>query len=155
MPAVGSLDPAVYDAVFLCGGHGTMWDFRESTTLARMVENIDRRGGVVSALCHGPAGLLTANRADGRPLVLGRRVTGFSNAEEDAVDLTEAMPYLLEDEIRRLGGHYVSAPNFESHAVRDGRLVTGQNPASARLTAELTLAALEDLSAQVEGALVR
>lgn len=154
MQAVRRLDPASYDAVFLCGGHGTMWDFRESTALAQMIETIDRAGGVVAAVCHGPAGLLTATRDDGRPLVDGRRVTGFSNAEEDAVNLTDAMPYLLEDELRRLGGNYVSAPNFKPHAIRDGRLVTGQNPASAGPTAELTIAALADLAEPSERARV-
>lgn len=154
MQAIGRLDAARYDAVFLCGGHGTMWDFRESTALAQMIETIDRAGGVVAAVCHGPAGLLAATRGDGRPLVAGRRVTGFSNAEEDAVDLTDAMPYLLEEELRSLGGNYLSVPNFEPHAIRDGRLVTGQNPASAGPTAELTIAALADLAEPSERAQV-
>ncbi len=149
-PPLARLDAADYDALFLCGGHGTMWDFRESAALTRLVEAVDRDGGVVAAVCHGPAGLLPAIRADGRSFVEGRRVTGFSNAEEDAVALTEVMPYLLEDELRRLGGSYTSAAIFEPHAVRDGRLVTGQNPASAGATAALTMEALADLAASAD-----
>ncbi len=144
MPAIAELVPANYDAVFLCGGHGTMWDFRDSMELVRMVEIIDRAGGIVSAICHGSAGLLDVRAADGAPLVAGRRVTGFSNAEEDAVGLTDEMPYLLEDDLVAAGGIYSAAPAFEPHAVRDDRLITGQNPKSAGPAALLVVEALAE-----------
>ena len=142
MPAVETLDAAAYDAVFLCGGHGTMWDFRESPAIRRLVETIDRRGALISAVCHGPAGLLSALGQDGRPLVEGRRVTGFTNAEEAAVDLTDAVPYLLETALRRLGARFEAGANFQPKVVRDGNLITGQNPASAGPMADLVTAVL-------------
>jgi putative intracellular protease/amidase len=120
-----------YDAVFLTGGHGTMWDFRESEALRAVVERAWQRGATVAAVCHGPAGLLAAVDETGAPIVRGRRVTGFTNAEEDAVQLTQSLPYLLETELDRLGGHFESAANFQPNVIVDGRLITGQNPASA------------------------
>jgi putative intracellular protease/amidase len=142
MPALASIVAERFDAVFLCGGHGTMWDFRESAALGAAVTAIDARGGVVAALCHGPAGLLSARRADGRSILEGRRATGFTDAEEAAVGLTDAVPYLLETEMRRLGARFEVAANFQPHAIRDGAFVTGQNPASAEATARFTLEAL-------------
>jgi putative intracellular protease/amidase len=144
MPAVATLDPGRFDAVFLCGGHGTMWDFRESADIRRMVENLDRRGAVVAAVCHGPAGLLAATRPDGSSILAGRRVTGFKDAEEDAVELTASVPYLLETEMKRLDARFEAAANFQPFALRDGNLITGQNPASAAPIAELVIAALSE-----------
>ncbi|WP_413204968.1 type 1 glutamine amidotransferase domain-containing protein [Rhodospirillum sp. A1_3_36] len=136
------LEAADWDAVFLPGGHGTMWDLPESTTLADLLGQAWAEGRVVAAVCHGPAGLVTARDEAGESLVKGRRVTGFSNGEEAAVGLTGQVPFLLEDRLRALGGRYESAPDFQPHALADGRLVTGQNPASSGETARLTLAAL-------------
>lgn len=144
MPAVAALDPSRFNAVFLCGGHGTMWDFCESAGIRRVVENLDRRGAVVAAVCHGPAGLLTATRPDGSSILAGRRATGFTNAEEDAVQLTASMPYLLETVMKRLGARFEATANFQPFAVRDGNLITGQNPASAAPIAELVVAALRE-----------
>lgn len=142
MPPLDEVADRGFDVVFLRGGHGTMWDFRGSDTLRGLVEAQDRRGAVVAALCHGPAGLLDARRADGTHILAGRAATGFTNAEEDTVDLTAAMPYLLETEMRGQDARFTSADPFEPHAVRAGNLVTGQNPASAAMTADAVLAAL-------------
>ena len=131
-----------YDAIFFAGGHGTMWDFPTSDAVRRSAESIYADGGVVAAVCHGPAALVELRDADGAPLVRGKRVTGFTNAEEDAVELTDAMPFLLETRLRELGGTFIGANTFEANVITDGRLVTGQNPASARGTAEAVVAAV-------------
>jgi putative intracellular protease/amidase len=136
---LGTLDPADFDAIFFVGGHGTMWDFPDDAAVRTTAETIHAGGGVVAAVCHGPAALVSLRDAEGRPLVAGRRVTGFTNAEEDAVELTEAMPFLLETRLRDLGAIFTGAENFQANVVVDGRLVTGQNPASARGTAEATV----------------
>jgi putative intracellular protease/amidase len=141
MPALAALGAEIFDAVFFCGGHGTMWDFG-TAAVRQAVERHAHAGAVVAALCHGPAALIDARSADGRPLVAGRRITGFTEREEDAVELTAAVPFLLETELRRLGARFENAANFRAHAVRDGNLVTGQNPASAEGTAQFVLEAL-------------
>ncbi len=122
---------ADYDAIFYAGGHGTMWDFADNAELARLAGEIYHSGGVVAAVCHGPAGLLNVKLPDGSLLVAGRKVTGFSNEEEEAAQLTDVVPFLLADELIKRGGKYSCAARFEEHLVVDGRLVTGQNPASA------------------------
>jgi putative intracellular protease/amidase len=130
-----------YDIVFLPGGHGTMWDLPQSETLARLVATTLERDAVVAAVCHGPAGLVGARFADGKPVVAGRRVAGFANSEERAVGLAEVVPFLLESRLRELGGRYESGPDFQPFAIADGKLVTGQNPASSTKAAELAIAA--------------
>lgn len=142
--ALSQVDPAEYAGVFLPGGHGTMWDFRQSPVLAGLIGRIWDRGGVVGAVCHGPAGLIEAASSDGTPIVQGRRVNAFTDAEERAVGLAETVPFLLETELRAKGALFEGSANFQPHAVRDGRLVTGQNPASAPGVAELMVAALQD-----------
>lgn len=131
-----------YDAVFLPGGHGTMWDLPESDDLAATVSGFLAAGKVVAAVCHGPAGLVSARDAAGEPVVKGKRVAAFTNSEEKAVGLEEAVPFLLETRLRELGAKVETAPDFEPFALRDGTLVTGQNPASATETARLVLEAL-------------
>lgn len=133
-----------YDAVFLPGGHGTMWDMPGNTALAALLSRAWTDGKVVAAVCHGPAGLVGAKDGDGRPIVSGRRVSAFSNAEEAAMGLSKTVPFLLESRLRELGARYESGPNFEPHAVRDGRLVTGQNPASSEEVARLVLEAVKN-----------
>ena len=134
-----------YAAVFLPGGHGTMWDMSQTPAVGRIVGQVFAQGGIVGAVCHGPAGLLAARLADGTPIVAGRRVGGFTDAEERAVGLDTVVPYLLETRLRALGGIFEGNPaNFGPHALRDGRLVTGQNPASSGGVADLMLAALAD-----------
>lgn len=143
-PGLEGLDPAPFDALFLPGGHGTMWDLPDNPALARLVETLSATGRIVAAVCHGPAGLVSARRADGRPLVEGRRVAAFTNAEEAAVGLTDAVPFLLEDRLKALGARYQSVPAFQPFAVRDGALITGQNPMSSALVAQALLAALAE-----------
>lgn len=139
---VPAIDISEYDAVFLPGGHGTMWDLPESAELAGLLGKAWADGKVVAAVCHGPAGLVNVKDETGAPLVSGRRVTGFSDSEERAAGLVEAVPFLLETRLRELGGRYENVADFQPFAIADGRLVTGQNPASSALTARLTLEAL-------------
>lgn len=143
-PAFTTLDAAGFDALFLPGGHGTMFDYPVSEALAALVERMDRDGRVVAAVCHGPAGLVAARKPDGSPFVAGRRVAAFTDSEERAVGLDKAVPFLLETRLKELGARHEAAPDFQPHALRDGRLVTGQNPASAVLVAELVLSALNE-----------
>lgn len=140
--ALSAIDISEYDAVFLPGGHGTMWDLPESAELAALIGRAWAQGKVVAAVCHGPAGLVNVRDETGAPLVSGRRVTAFSDSEERAAGLDEAVPFLLESRLRELGGRYESIADFQPFAITDGRLVTGQNPASSALTAKLMLEAL-------------
>ncbi|AMV36506.1 type 1 glutamine amidotransferase domain-containing protein [Planctomyces sp. SH-PL62] len=129
---LAEVDPAKYDAIFLAGGHGAMFDFPDSTDLQQLVADFWEAGKVVSAVCHGPAGLLNVKVA-GTPLLAGKKVTGFSWNEEAKVQRQDAVPYNLEDELQNRGAEYSQAWfAFGSHLVEDGRLITGQNPASAR-----------------------
>lgn len=139
---LSAIDISEYDAVFLPGGHGTMWDLPESAKLATLVGKGWAQGKIVAAVCHGPAGLVNVKDETGAPLVSDRRVTGFSDSEERAAGLDEAVPFLLETRLRELGGRYESVADFQTFAIADGRLVTGQNPASSALTAKLILEAL-------------
>jgi putative intracellular protease/amidase len=139
---LSELDAAEFDAVFFPGGHGTMWDLPVDASVRAAVEAAEAAGKVIAAVCHGPAGLVTALRPDGQPLVAGRRVTAFTNAEEDAVGLSDVVPFLLETRLRELGGVFHAGPDWQPHAVRDGRLITGQNPASSAAVADHVLQAL-------------
>lgn len=141
---IDGLRAAGYDAIFMPGGHGTMWDLPESTTLARLLSDAWGEGKVVAAVCHGPAGLVGAKDEKGLPLVSGRRVAAFTNTEEVAAGMDRTVPFALETRIRALGARYESGPDFQPFAVRDGRLVTGQNPASSGKVAELVLQALRE-----------
>ncbi|MFF2201214.1 type 1 glutamine amidotransferase domain-containing protein [Streptomyces sp. NPDC058145] len=136
------VDPSAYDAVFFAGGHGTMWDFPGNPALSALARDVYEAGGVVAALCHGPAALVGVRLSDGRPLVDGKRLTAFSNAEEAAVGLTGVVPFALQTALEELGAKHEAAAEFTAHAVTDGRLVTGQNPASATATAMATVLAL-------------
>jgi putative intracellular protease/amidase len=127
-----------HDAVFYPGGHGPMWDLAEDPHSIALIEAFCGAGKPVAAVCHGP-GVLHRVRIQGQPLVKGKRVTGFTNGEEEAVHLTEVVPFLVEDELKRLGGLYEKAADWESFVVIDGMLVTGQNPASSRAGAEALL----------------
>ena len=125
-----------YAAVFLAGGHGTMWDFPQDPALQKIVENAFERGLPLGAVCHGPAGLLSARKANGTFWISGRSINGFTNAEERAAGMTSVVPFLLEDRLRSAGGRFESAGVFARHLAVDGTLVTGQNPASADAVAE-------------------
>jgi putative intracellular protease/amidase len=125
------VDPAIYGAIFYAGGHGTMWDFADNRDLAKIAVAIYEQGGVVGAVCHGPAGLLNIRLADGSYLVAGKTVAAFTNEEEAAVDLTEVVPFLLESELISRGAKHLKGEKFQAQVVVSDRLVTGQNPASA------------------------
>jgi putative intracellular protease/amidase len=131
-----------YAAIFLPGGHGTMWDLPNSTALARGISDMFAAGKPVAAVCHGPAGLVSATAPDGQPLVAGRWVAAFTTEEEVAVGLKEAVPFLLDERLASLGARLVKGRRFVPTAVADGNLITGQNPRSARATAALLIAAL-------------
>lgn len=119
-----------YDTVFYPGGHGPMWDLANDTASITLIESFYNAGKPVAAVCHAPAALLKANY-QGQPIVKGKRVTGFTNSEEEAVQLTKVVPFLLEDELKRLGGGYEKAGDWADFTVVDGQLITGQNPASS------------------------
>jgi putative intracellular protease/amidase len=121
-----------YDAIFFAGGHGTMWDLPDNEALANLAASIYEKGGLVAAVCHGPAGLLNVELSDGSHLVDGRNLTSFTNEEEKAVHLEEVVPFLLESKLVERGARHQKAEKFHPKVVVDGRLVTGQNPASAR-----------------------
>ncbi|MDN3516279.1 type 1 glutamine amidotransferase domain-containing protein [Aquisalimonas lutea] len=131
-----------FDAVFLPGGHGTMFDLPDNPALKALLEAFARADKVIAAVCHGPAGLVGVNGPDGRPLVADRQIAVFTDEEERAVELDQDVPFLLESRLRELGARVDPRPPFQEHAVRDGRLVTGQNPPSSARTAALTLEAL-------------
>jgi putative intracellular protease/amidase len=125
------VNPNDYQAILYAGGHGTMWDFRDNKDLAQIAARIYENGGVVAAVCHGPAALINIKLTNGRYLIEEKKLTGFSNAEEEAAELTNVMPFLLESALRERGGIYTNAPLWQAHVITDERLVTGQNPASA------------------------
>ncbi|MFF5361934.1 type 1 glutamine amidotransferase domain-containing protein [Streptomyces scabiei] len=134
---VTEVDVDDYDAIYLTGGHGVMFDFHQSRALETLIARFHESGRIVSAVCHGPCGLLDVTLSDGEPLVKGRNVTGFSWREEELAQRADAVPYSLEDRLRELGAHYsVAAKPFDTHVVEDDRLITGQNPGSARAVAE-------------------
>ena len=136
------VDPTPYRAIFFAGGHGTMWDFPRDPDLARLARSIYEAGGVVAAVCHGPAALVNLTLSDGSRLVAGKQVAAFTNDEEKAVGLAEVVPFSLADQLVKAGAEHLPAPNFTAQVVADGRLVTGQNPASARGVAERVVALL-------------
>ena len=140
--AAASVDPARYDAIFFAGGHGTMWDLPEDAAFQRVAAAIYQRGGVVAAVCHGPAALVNLRLADGRYLVDGKRVSAVTNEEERAVQLEGVVLFLLADALVARGAPHVPAPSWKSHVVVSERLVTGQNPASATGVAEAVVKVL-------------
>ncbi|GAB3527409.1 type 1 glutamine amidotransferase domain-containing protein [Pontibacter brevis] len=125
-----------YDAVFYPGGHGPLWDLTNSEDSIRLIERFAQQKKPIAAVCHAPAVLAKVKGPDGEPLVKGKNVTGFTNTEEEAVKLTEVVPFLLEDKLKELGGHYSKVEDWQPHIVRDGILITGQNPASSEGAAE-------------------
>ncbi|GAA4705786.1 type 1 glutamine amidotransferase domain-containing protein [Brevibacillus fulvus] len=139
-------DARGYDAVFLPGGHGTMFDFPDNDTLQKVLQQFAEDGKVISAVCHGPAGLVNVTYKDGTPLVKDKTVTSFTDDEEREMKLDMHMPFLLESKLRERGARFVSGKNWSDFSVRDGLLVTGQNPMSSRSTAEKVVEALESTS---------
>ncbi|GAC21066.1 type 1 glutamine amidotransferase domain-containing protein [Paraglaciecola arctica] len=136
------VDAADYDAVFYPGGHGPLWDLTENVTSISLIENFLAANKPVAAVCHATAAFLNVKDANGEYVVKGKTVTGFTNSEEEAVQLTEIVPFLLEDELIKRGGKYQKVADWSAFAIRDGLLITGQNPASSELAAEKLLAIL-------------
>jgi len=125
------INPADYSGILFAGGHGTMWDFPEDTKLADIAAKIYEAGGIVAAVCHGPAALVNIKLKNGKYLVEGKTVAAFTNEEEEASGLTKVMPFLLETKLVERGAKFSKAANWQKHVVVSDRLVTGQNPASA------------------------
>jgi len=139
---LSGISAADYDAVFYPGGHGPLWDLAEDGDSIALIETLYAAGKPVAAICHAPCVLRHAKAPDGSPLVQGKDVTCFSNAEEDAVGLSDVVPFLVEDELQRLGGQYSKADKWQPHVVTDGTLITGQNPRSSGGVAKALLAQL-------------
>jgi len=135
-----SVSAADFDTVFYPGGHGPMWDLAEDADSIRLLEAFDAAGKLLTLVCHAPGVLRHVKGQDGQPLVAGKTVTGFTNAEEEAVGLTKVVPFLVEDELKAKGAHFSKGDDWLPHVVVDGRLITGQNPASSGPAAERLLA---------------
>ena len=131
-----------YAAIYYAGGHGPLWDLPVDAGIQKLAQDIDQKSGVVSAVCHGPAGLLNLKRADGTSLIQGKRVTGLTNLEETLSGKSGKVPYRLQDELKKRGARFDAGFPFFSHVVVDGRLVTGQNPNSTIAVAEAVLQVL-------------
>jgi putative intracellular protease/amidase len=140
---LSAVKAADFDAVFYPGGHGPLWDLAEDRQSVALIEALYAAGKPVAAVCHAPAVFRHANAADGSPLVQGKTVTGFSNSEERAAQLTEVVPFLVQEMLVEQGGRYSSAPDWQPHVVTDGHLITGQNPASSAPAARALLARLQ------------
>jgi putative intracellular protease/amidase len=131
-----------YDLIYYTGGHGTMWDFPENAELAKIASDIYQNGGIISAVCHGVVGLLPIMDENGRALIAGKTVTGFTNEEEDMNGTTDIVPYLTEDVLKDKGANYEKEAAFSPVVRVDGRLMTGQNPQSAGLLGKTVVEAL-------------
>ena len=138
-----SVNSQDFSAVFLPGGHGTMWDTATDKATADLVAATFNAGKPTAAVCHGPAGLVQALRPDGKSILFGKKVNAFTNAEETAAGLMDVVPFQLETRMRELGGIFEHGPNWAPYAVRDGNLITGQNPASSALVASYVVSALQ------------
>lgn len=132
-----------FDAVFFPGGHGPLWDLAEDKHSIQLIESMYAAGKTVSAVCHAPAVFRHTKSADGKPLVKGKKVTGFTNTEEEAVQLTKIVPFLVQDMLVANGGLYQKGEDWQSFVVTDGHLITGQNPASSAEAARAVLAQLK------------
>jgi len=132
-----------YDAVFYPGGHGPLWDLAVDKNSISLIESFYKHNKPVAFVCHAPGALIHVKDENGEPLVKGKEVTGFSNTEEEAVQLTKVVPFLVEDELNKLGATYSKGSDWGSYVKQDGLLITGQNPGSSEETAKLLLAALK------------
>lgn len=138
-----------FDAVFYPGGHGPLWDLAEDADSIKLLETMAAAGKTISAVCHAPGVLRRVKAADGSPLVRGKKVTGFTNTEEEAVGLTHIVPFLVEDMLVEHGGVYSKGADWMPYVVTDGQLITGQNPASSAAAAEAVLHQLKSRSTQL------
>jgi putative intracellular protease/amidase len=133
---LSDLNPADYSAIFFSGGHGTMWDFPDDAAVQKFARELYEAGSPVGAVCHGPAALVNVKLSDGTYLVAGKEVSAFTNSEEEKVGLTKVVPFLLATKLEERGAKHIGAPDFQKQVVASGKLVTGQNPASAAGVAE-------------------
>jgi putative intracellular protease/amidase len=140
---LSEVDPGDYAAVFFAGGHGTMWDFPDDAAVQKTAREIYEAGAPVGAVCHGPAALVNVKLSDGSYLVDGKEVSAFTNGEEEKVGLADVVPFLLATKLEQRGAKHRAAPDFEKQVVASGRLVTGQNPASAAGVAQKMVEMLE------------
>lgn len=138
------VNPDQFDAVFYPGGHGPLWDLASNAASIRTIENFIEKGKPVAAVCHAPAVLVKAKVPNGEPLIKGKKVTGFTNSEEEIMKLTEVVPFLVEEELKKSGATYSKGEDWQPYVIRDGLLITGQNPASSEGVAEELLAALNE-----------
>jgi putative intracellular protease/amidase len=145
---VADLAAGDYAAIFLAGGHGTMWDFPDNADLGRLLTAAHGHGRILGAVCHGPAGLIAAQRSDGSPLIRGVRLNAFTDAEEQQVGLAETVPFLLESRLKELGARFEKSSPFRGCAVHDQGFVTGQNPRSSRAVAERILTVIAESGTQ-------
>ncbi|EGT3626801.1 type 1 glutamine amidotransferase domain-containing protein [Morganella morganii] len=139
---LSEINAADYDAVFYPGGHGPLWDLAEDKHSIALIEQFYQANKPLGLVCHAPAALLHPKASDGKSLVSGKRVTGFSNSEEEAVQLTHVVPFLVEDMLQKNGGTYVKGDDWTSFVVADGHLITGQNPGSSEAVAQAIVAQL-------------
>jgi putative intracellular protease/amidase len=139
---LSSVRASEFDGIFYPGGHGPLWDLAEDAQSKALIEQTLASGRPVALVCHAPAVLKNVTAPDGTPLVAGKKVTGFTNDEEEAVGLTHVVPFLLEDELKKLGASFSKTGAFAPYVVREGLLITGQNPASSEPAAEALLSAL-------------
>lgn len=145
---LADIDPEAFEAVFYAGGHGPLWDLVENDDSLRLIETMYANGKPVAAVCHGVAALRDARGPFGLPLVRGKTVTGFSDSEERAAGLAEAVPFLVETALKEVGGNYSKAADWQAHVVTTGNLITGQNPASSAGAAKAVLEQLRQRHAQ-------
>jgi putative intracellular protease/amidase len=136
---LSEISPADYDALFYPGGHGPLWDLAEDRDSIALIERMFAAGKPVAAVCHAPGVLRHVKAADGAPLVQGKKVAGFTNTEEAAAQLTDVVPFLVEDMLRNHGGNYSKGADWQSYVVSDANLITGQNPASSEAAAHEVL----------------
>jgi putative intracellular protease/amidase len=132
-----------YDAVFYPGGHGPLWDLTKDANSIALLEAFQQQGKPMAFVCHAPCALLKVKLPNGDPLIKGKNVTGFSDTEEADVKLTNVVPFLLEDELKKTGGHYSKGPDWGVYVQTDGLLITGQNPASSAEVAKVLLKLLK------------
>ena len=140
---LGDIHEKEYDAVFYPGGHGLLWDLVDNEISIKLIESFHKNEKPVSFVCHAPAVLKNVKGKDGQPLVKGKNVTGFTNEEEAAMDLSKIVPFLLEDMLKENEGNYSKIGNWKPYAIEDGLLITGQNPSSSEKVAELLITKLQ------------
>jgi putative intracellular protease/amidase len=143
---ISDVDPTAYDAIYMTGGHGVMFDFPKSAALADLISKFYESNKIVSAVCHGPSGLLEAKLSNGDYLIKDKNITGFSWSEEVMAKRDQAVPFSLEEELQKRGAKYSKALlPFNSHIVEDGLVITGQNPGSARAVGKAVVAKLKQI----------